>query len=163
MGFLHFGTYSSIGLELGQELKVEPGCKIWSRSHVGILITNLIMTCSCLVSLLAYSTQNHLPTQGWHGPQWAGPYTSTISQKNAPQVNLVEAFSQLRFPFLNYSRCRHSACIWPFEKDAQYNPSELETWGARGACLLEEEAIGRSQESGWMKNQHLKKTAIPDG
>lgn len=50
------------------------------------------------LSLLSY---NPGPSaQGWYCSQWVGPPTAIISQENAtqasPQVNLREAFSQLK-------------------------------------------------------------------
>lgn len=44
----------------------------------------------------------YLLAPGWHYPQWLGPRKSITNQKNAfeacIQANLMEAFSQLRFP-----------------------------------------------------------------
>ena len=55
-----------------------------------------------LLSLVSYSTQDHLPRDSTAHSEM-GPPTSLINQENVPQacsqVNLLEAFSQRRFPF----------------------------------------------------------------
>lgn len=92
----HDGT-----LEMGP-WRQDPGGRNWSRSHWNSAACWLDP--HCFLSLASYTAR--LSDQEWHHPQWDGlshiNHYSGQCPQTCLQANLMEAFSQLPFPFLRY-------------------------------------------------------------
>ena len=100
-------SQSIIERSQGRNSGQEPGGRNRSRSHGGTLFNDLLLV-ACLTCFLT-----QLRTiQGRHLPQWALPHQSLIMKKKyvpkaCPQAYLMEAFSQLRFLYLDDSSLCH--------------------------------------------------------
>lgn len=54
----------------------------------------------CLLSLVSYSTWDHLPRDNMTHNGLSPSQSSLMNQENAPQISLQEAFSQPTFPLM---------------------------------------------------------------
>ena len=84
------GMKSGQELKQGRNLKAGADAEAMERAAYWLASTGLL-------SLLSYRTQDHQPRDGTTH-NGLGPLTSVTNEEDALWLNLMETFSQLRFP-----------------------------------------------------------------
>lgn len=92
---------------LQREVKTESqGKNLEARAATETMEEQCLLFCLLLLAQLAFSYKPEAPTKGWHFPQCSGPShinNQQNSSQTCPQVELVGATLQLRFPLSSHA------------------------------------------------------------